>query len=160
MNPISTYKSKIASRYIPVDAEQIGLKIAESEYYLASVKHDGHLAFLAIEKGKAMLFDRNGDELKIDAITKAAATINVDCILAGELCCFENGQSTSHREVSAAIAKPETFDLRFGAFDLLEYKGEAVNSEPKVRIDQLNKLLTNTQTVFCIEQHHSGQIYL
>lgn len=154
MNPISTYKSKIASRYIPVDAEQIGLKIAESEYYLASVKYDGHLAFLAIEKGKAMLFDRNGDELKIDAITKAAANIKVDCMLAGELCCFENGQSTSHREVSAAIAKPESFDLRFGAFDLLEHKGEAVNSEPKERLDALKKLLSHTQTVFCIEQHH------
>lgn len=39
-----TYKSRIYSRYIPVDSTQIGMKIAESDYYVASVKHDGHLA--------------------------------------------------------------------------------------------------------------------
>ena len=55
MTTIHTYKSKIASRYIPVDAEQIGLKITESEYYLASVKYDGHLTFLIVKKGKAQL---------------------------------------------------------------------------------------------------------
>ncbi len=154
MTPISTYKSKIASRYIPVDAEQIGLKIAESEYYIASVKHDGHLAFLALEKGKATLFDRNGDELKIDKLTKAAEAIKDDCILAGELCCFENDKSTSHREVSSGLANPDKFDIRFGAFELLEHNGEAVNSEPKERLDQLKKLLTNGKEVFAIEQHH------
>lgn len=90
MTTITTYKSKIASRYIPVDAEQIGLKIAESEYYMASIKHDGHLAFLIIKNGKAQLFDRNGDELNVPGITKAAALIKDDMVLAGELCCFEN----------------------------------------------------------------------
>jgi hypothetical protein len=154
MNPISTYKSKIASRYIPVDAEQIGLKIAESEYYMTSVKLDGHLAFLALEKGKAKLFDRKGDELKIKAITLAAEAINTDCVIAGELCCFENSKSTSHREVSAAIDNPETTDLRFGAFDLLELKGEALNSEPKERLEALKKLLPDNKVVFTIEQQH------
>ena len=154
MIPIHSYKTKIASRYIPVDADQIGLKIAESEYYLASVKHDGHLAFLSVKKGKAQLFDRNGDELKIDAIAKAAASIKVDFIVAGELCCFENGQSTSHREVSAALAKPTAFDVRFAAFDLLEINGEAANPDPKEHLHQLQNLLDKGKEVFAIEQHH------
>ena len=80
MIPIHSYKTKIASRYIPVDADQIGLKIAESEYYLASVKYDGQLAFLSVKNGKVQLFDRNGDDLKTDVITKAAAVIKEDCI--------------------------------------------------------------------------------
>jgi ATP-dependent DNA ligase len=154
MSSIFSYKSKIASRYIPVDAEQIGLKIAESDYYLASIKHDGHLAFLVLEKGKAKLFDRNGDELKINAINKAAEAINTDCVIAGELCCFENDKSTSHREVSAAIDNPETADLRFGAFDLLELNGEALSSEPKERLEALKKLLPDNKAIFAIEQLH------
>jgi len=65
MTLIITYKTKIASRYNPVDAEQIGLKIQESEYSLTSIKHDDLLAFLSVKKGNAQLFDRNDDELKI-----------------------------------------------------------------------------------------------
>ena len=69
MTTLATYKSKIASRYIPVDAEQIGMKIPESECYFASIKHDGHLAFLSVKKGKAQLFDRNGEEVKAPKVT-------------------------------------------------------------------------------------------
>ena len=154
MNQITTYKSKIASRYIPVDPEQIGFKIADSEYFMASLKHDGHLAFLSVKKGKSKLFDRKGNELKIDKITIAAEAIKDDCILAGELCCFENDKSTSHREVSSAIANPDKFDLRFGAFELLEHNGEAVISEPKERLEHLKKILSNNEKIFAIEQHH------
>jgi hypothetical protein len=67
MIPLTTYKSKIDSRYVPVDPEQIGMKIAESDYYLMSIKHDGHLGLLTVKNGKASLYDRNGDELAIPA---------------------------------------------------------------------------------------------
>ena len=104
---ISQYKSKIASRYIPTDPEQIGLKIMEAEYYFTSVKYDGYFAALEIKNGKAVLFDRNGNPKEIKAITTAAKTIEGDIMLAGELCVFENGKSTTHREVSAAFDEPE-----------------------------------------------------
>lgn len=152
-NNFSSYKLKIASRYVPVDAGQIGLKIAESDHYLASVKHDGHLAFIVVKKGKAQLFDGNGNELKIDAIIKAASAITEDVVLAGELCCFHNDKSTSHREVSAALASPAKFDLRFAAFDLLEHNGESVSTPPKDRLDFLAKITGKAKEVFAIEQH-------
>jgi ATP-dependent DNA ligase len=152
MTTITTYKSKIASRYIPVDAEQIGLKIAESEYYMASIKHDGHLAFLSVKKGKAKLFDRNGNELNVPNITKAAASIKDDVVLAGELCCFEKDIPTSHREVNVAIAKPDAADMRFGAFDILEHQVEAIDTAPKEKAEQLKKLLAKGKEVFAIEQ--------
>jgi hypothetical protein len=91
---ISQYKSKIASRYIPTDPEQIGLKIMEAEYYFTSIKYDGYFVALEIKNGKAVLFDRNGNPKEIKAITTAAKTIEVDIMLAGELCVFENGKST------------------------------------------------------------------
>jgi ATP-dependent DNA ligase len=152
MKSIQTYKSKIASRYVPVNAEQIGLKIAESEYYIASVKYDGHLTFLSVSKGKAQIFDRNGNELKIDKLTKAASSIKEDVIFAGELCCFEKDKPTTHREVNVALAKPEKYDLRFGAFDLLEHNGKAVDEPPKERLDQVKQFLNKGKEIFAIEQ--------
>ena len=64
---VSLYKSKVASRYIPVDPEQIGLKIMEADYYLTSIKHDGYFASLEIKQGKATLYDRNGNIKEIKA---------------------------------------------------------------------------------------------
>jgi len=144
------YQSKLSSRYVPVDASQIGLKIAESDYYVASVKHDGHLAVLSVTKGKASMFNRNGEELKVPTILKAASAIKDNVILAGELCCFVDDQPTTHREVSSALAKPEKHDLRFGAFDVLELNGAPELSDPKAKVDLLNKLAPGKE-VFAIE---------
>jgi ATP-dependent DNA ligase len=152
MNNILSYKSKIASRYFPVDAEQIGLKIAESDYYLASVKYDGHLAFITVNKGKAELLDRNGDVLNVPAITNAAKNIKDHVVLVGELCCYANDRSTTHREVSAALAKPDKNDLRLAVFDIIEYNGEPVNDDPKTKIETLTKILSKGKEIFAIEQ--------
>lgn len=89
---ISQYKTKIASRYIPVNPEQIGLKIIEAEYYLASIKHDGYFGALEIKNGKATLYDRNRNPKDIPAITKAVKNINEEIIIAGEICLFKDGR--------------------------------------------------------------------
>jgi ATP-dependent DNA ligase len=148
---ISQYKSKIASRYIPTDPEQIGLKIMEAEYYFTSIKYDGYFAALEIKNGKAVLFDRNGNPKEITAITTAAKTIEADIILAGELCVFENGKSTTHREVSAALDEPDKYDIRFGAFDIISYKGEEPTLDVKEKTALIKKLATSNE-VFAIEQ--------
>jgi ATP-dependent DNA ligase len=141
---LSNYKSKVASRYIPVDSQQLGIKIAESDYYLASQKLDGHLTFLVVKKGKAMLLDRNGNEINISSILQDASNFKDDVILAGELCCFHNNSSQSHREVNAALDEPEKFDLRFCAFDLLEHDGNEIDLDPKEKWEVLSNFKWNT----------------
>jgi len=148
---ISQYKSKIASRYIPTDPEQIGLKIIEADYYFTSVKYDGYFAALEIKNGKAVLFDRNGNPKEIKAITNAAKTIEGDIMLAGELCVFENGKSTTHREVSAALDEPDKYDIRFGTFDIISYNGEEPTFDAKEKVELIKKIAT-TKEVFYIEQ--------
>jgi len=144
MTTITSYKSKIASRYIPVDSEQIGLKIAESEYYLASQKLDGHLSFLCVKKGKAQLLNRNGNEINVPTILKEASAFKDDVILAGELCCFKKNDVQSHRELNAALDEPDKFDLRFCAFDLLELDGKEIDLEPKAKWEALSKMKWST----------------
>jgi hypothetical protein len=84
MQILKTYKAKIASRYIPVNAEEAGNKIAGSRYYLASVKYDGHLTFLHIENGTPTLFNSSSNVIEIPSILKAAHSIKQDCILVCE----------------------------------------------------------------------------
>jgi ATP-dependent DNA ligase len=151
MNPFINYKSKVASRYIPVDAEQIGLKIAESDYYLMSIKYDGHLAFLSTKSGKAELYNRKGEILNIPAITEAASKINKEVILAGEICCFESGKSTSHREVNSALSAPDKNDLRFGVFDILELGGKSIEGDVREKSKIVSEIATS-EKVFTIEQ--------
>jgi ATP-dependent DNA ligase len=134
---ISQYKSKIASRYIPVEPELIGNKIFEADYYFTSIKYDGFFAVLEIKDGKVSLFDRNANVKDIAAITNAARAIKVDVTLAGEICVFKNGKSTNNREVAAALADPDNYDIRFGVFDIISYKGEYPLFESNIVSDDL-----------------------
>lgn len=148
---ISQYKSKIASRYVPVPPEHIGLKIMESEYYFTSIKYDGYFAALEIKKGKATLYDRNGNPKEIKAITTAAKSIKEDVMFAGEICVFKNGKSSNNRVVAAALDEPEKYDIRFGVFDIISFKGEEPTLDAKGKIALIKKLATSNE-VFAIEQ--------
>jgi ATP-dependent DNA ligase len=148
---IPQYKTKVVSRYMPVYPEQIGLKIIEADYYFTSIKHDGYFAALEIKKGKATLFDRNGNPKEIEAITTAAKSIKEDVLLAGEICVFKNGKSTNNREVSAAMGDPDKHDIRFGVFDIIAYNGEEPTLDLKAKTALIKKLASSKE-VFAIEQ--------
>lgn len=148
---ISEYKSKVASRYTPVEPELIANKIIESDYYYTSIKYDGFFAVLEVKEGKVQLYDGNGNQKKISSITSAASTINVDVTFAGELCVFKNGKSTNNREVAAALDEPDKYDIRFGVFDIISYKGQAPLFELNEKIAIISQLAQSDQ-VFSIEQ--------
>ena len=97
MQATVTYKNKIASRYIPVNPDEIGLKITEAEYYLTSVKYNGHFATLQIEKGKAKVYNGSGLELNIPALLKAAESIKQDLLIAGEIVVIKENKPTTHK---------------------------------------------------------------
>ena len=100
---INDYKEKIASRYIPVDPEGIGMKITEADYYLMSHKLDGHLGLLVSENGKAKLYNRNGKELDLPAITSAGKNLPAGLIFAGEICVFKKGKPGKNQDVISAL---------------------------------------------------------
>lgn len=146
----TTYKEKIASRYIPVDAEQIGIKIVEAEYYVASIKYDGYFGILSLNEGGATLFGPNGKEISVPEITQAASKIKQNLIIAGEICCFKDGRSTSHRDVSTALANPGKHDLRFAMFDIVDNEAKANERDLKEIFGKL-KALKASDKVFLVE---------
>ena len=95
MISVQEYKRKVTSRFISTDPSLIGQSIVEADYYLASIKYDGHLGILNIEKGNAILTGTDGTERKIPVILNAAALLKEDMVLAGEICVFKDGKSGS-----------------------------------------------------------------
>ncbi len=148
---ISTYKTKIASRYIPINPQQIGLKIMESAAYYTSVKYDGYFAVLSVNNGKAILQNGNEKELEIKSILEVAKQIKEDVAMAGELCLFKDGKAQTHRELAAALDESEKHDIRFGVFDIITAEAETVAL--KERLDRI-KTIANSNAVFAIPQNH------
>jgi len=151
MNFISQYKQKVASRYLPVNPDDMLNKIMESEYYFASIKYDGHFGVLEIKDGIAKLYSSDGTERKISSITEAAKKIKTNVVFAGEICCFENNKSQSNIHVSAALDNPDKCDIRFGVFDLMEYQDSAFLGDLKEKNKIINDLVVSDE-IFCIKQ--------
>lgn len=149
---ILDYKSKVASRYVPVDPGMISQKIMEADYYLASVKHDGHLGILEIN-GTTTLYNRSGERLSVPKIIDGANKTGAKhALIAGEIVCMADGKTTDSRHVVTALADPGSHDVRFAAFDLLSIDGTAPPGDPLERYGKLHALLDGNDVVFCIEQ--------
>ena len=146
------YKNKIASRYVSVDPSQIVLKIIESDYYLCSHKLDGHLGILSIEKETIKLFDRSGDELNIPSILNAAKAIKHNGLFAGEICVFKDGKPGANFEVTAALADPDSNDIRFGIFDMINDETVTTSQDLRVKFDFLKNIAVNGDIIFAIGQ--------
>lgn len=154
MDLIKQYKDKIASRYIPIASDAIGMKTIESEYYYCSIKHDGYFGVLVITNGMAQLYNKSGKLLVCPTITSSSLSGVKNAILAGEICVFKDNKSTSHAEVARAIANPEKQDLRFGVFDILEIDGNPPPTDLKEKIKLMQDLIKEPGAVFCIEQNY------
>lgn len=154
MDLIKQFKEKIASRYIPIASDAIGMKTIESEYYYCSIKHDGYFGVLVITNGMAQLYNKSGKLLACPTITSSSLSGVKNAILAGEICVFKDNKSTSHAEVARAIANPEKQDLRFGVFDILEIDGNPPPTDLKEKIKLMQDLIKEPGAVFCIEQNY------
>jgi hypothetical protein len=152
MMTVQDYKKRVSSRFIATDATLMAQTIVEADYYYASIKYDGHLGLLNISKGKASLTGVDGKERNIPVILKAAESFKDDILLAGEICVFKDGKSLSHREVSAAIAKPEKYDIRFAVFDICSHKGKEIDLTVKEKQELIEKLIPKGTHIFAVEQ--------
>jgi ATP-dependent DNA ligase len=150
MDIISQYKKRVLSRLISVEPSKLKEKILDSEYYLVSEKLDGFYTVLVSDSKGIKLFNKSGRELKIPSIQ--SIKLDKPCVLVGELCSFLNDRPQTHRELAAAIAKPDKSDIRFAAFDVLEINGSILTASGIEKFNLL-KELANQKNCFTIPQN-------
>jgi hypothetical protein len=141
MEKLIQYKKKVASRYIPLGIEAVGLKMLESDAMFLSVKQDGHLAFLVSDGKSCALYNASGTALKEVPLLKEAAEKlkSKACTIAGELY-VQADQRTYGFEVPSALAKsPEK--LAFAAFDVLDSDTVAADASWEAKFEALEKWL-------------------
>ena len=61
---LKTYKTQVASRYIPLAPEDLGRRMLESEGYHVSRKLDGHLYFLCADPDGVWLENYGGNVIE------------------------------------------------------------------------------------------------
>ena len=83
---LRSYKSKQASKYIPVRGDEILTKVFDCEKYGISTKYDGHLCFIVKDKDKTQLLNFNGESFKRDELINEIDTlVKKEGIIVGEI---------------------------------------------------------------------------
>lgn len=152
MKTWTTYKKQIASRYIPIALQDVGMRMLESDVMHLSVKLDGHLAFLHSD-GQSCWLTNSGNERWDDLplLTEAAAQLKgISCVLAGELHVVAEGRTYGFQVPSALAKQPDS--LAFGVFDLLSYDGGEWSDTWSATFAKINSLLSEEGKVFGVPQ--------
>ena len=152
------YKNSVASKYLPVDQEEVLSKIRQAEQYFLSIKYDGHFYMLCYENGKVALVNPGGNIIEDLPLLEDAKTlfdeskIKKACI-AGELY-FNKGNERSRVFDLTANLDEKSPDIFFAAFDILYIDGNQYQ-----RNDLLNKH-TKLDKIFSKENriHSVGSI--
>ena len=138
------YKRQTASRYLPIEGDQITTKIMEAEMYAVSTKFDGHLYLLSFDGKNTELINHGGTTLTDLPLLKDATKLLKgkcnDILLAGELYLSKDGERTRSFDMTAVLDE-KSENIHFAVFDLLMLDGQEVS----IGIKELDKKLMATR---------------
>lgn len=113
--------------------------------WVHEIKLDGYRMLCRLEKGKARLITRNGQDWthRYPAISQAASRLSVDAaLLDGEVCALLPSGVTSFQALQNAGRNGATAQLVYYSFDLLHLNGHDVRPAPlSARKELLRELL-------------------
>ncbi|WP_336056701.1 DNA ligase D [Nitratireductor sp. CH_MIT9313-5] len=130
-----------APRWLEPQLATLAQEAPEGDAWIAEMKYDGYRALIAIGKGGAKVYTRNGKDWtdKFTQIAEAAALLPTSgTLLDGEIVAYSNGR-TDFSSLQAAIKNGGAMSCFI--FDLLQIDGEDVRGEPltqrKARLEAL-----------------------
>ena len=148
------YKRQTASRYLPVNKDEITSKIIESEKYAVSTKYDGHLYLLSFNGEKVQLVNHGGNIITdLPMLKEANEVLSGSCkeiLLAGELYLFEEGERTRSFDMTSQLDEKSSA-IYFAAFDILSLDGEEVNLNIVALNEKLNQLLSGGKSLHAVK---------
>lgn len=136
-------------------------KILGDSNYVHQLKLDGHRGLLHYDNGNIRIYTRHGNDVTNRYIELQDINLPVkNCILDGELVCFENVDEIPKPSFDNLMIRfkttnqskikeyTESMPVHFAAFDVLYINGESVTSKTlSERIDILNSLVINTSII-------------
>lgn len=157
MIEVVNYKNRVASRYMMLTKEILGLRVAEVDKYWVSIKIDGHFAGLHVKDGKAAFYNRSGKLLSLPLLEKEAAGLfpSGDHLFAGELHVHDESKRMRSFQVSEALANPDKFDLRFTVFDRIVRAEEPIPTVAQLEV-QFAELFKKGDKIKAIEYLHKS----
>jgi len=156
------YRRHVASRMIPLDADDILRRFPASEYFV-SLKVDGEFDILIYEDGESLLVNpggtvRSGLPLLREAADLLKAAGVKKAILAGELYCTKSeGKRPRVHDVSRVARSPvsqaELDQLHFAVFDFLEIDGASPEDRYGSNWKRIHELFKGGQRIHAVETH-------
>ena len=145
------YKRQTASRYLPIESDQITTKIMEAEMYAVSTKFDGHLYLLSFDGKNTELINHGGTTLTDlpllkDATKHLKGKCN-DILLAGEVYLSKDGERTRSFDMTAVLDE-KSENIHFAVFDLLMLDGQEVSLGIKELDEKLSSVLSGGKMVY------------
>ena len=145
------YKRQTASRYLPIEGDQITTKIMEAEMYAVSTKFDGHLYLLSFDGKNTVLINHGGTTLTDLPLLKDATKLLKgkcnDILLAGELYLSKDGERTRSFDMTAVLDE-KSENIHFAVFDLLMLDGQEVSMGIKELDEKLTSVLSGGKMVY------------
>ena len=145
------YKRQTASRYLPIEGDQITTKIMEAEMYAVSTKFDGHLYLLSFDGKNTVLINHGGTTLIDLPLLKDATKLLKgkcnDILLAGELYLSKDGERTRSFDMTAVLDE-KSENIHFAVFDLLMLDGQEVSMDIKELDKKLTSVLSGGKMVY------------
>ena len=150
---LRSYKSKQASKYIPVRGDEILTKVFDCEKYGISTKYDGHLCFIVKDKDKTQLLNFNGESFeRNELINEIDSLVNNEGIIVGEIYYNKEGERTRSFDLVKNL-KVKDSSIQIVVFDVLNYDGISYEKslwDEKKEI--ISKLFSNGKNIFPIDE--------
>lgn len=115
MEQLINYKKLVASRYFPLEGEQVKKGLPNSDAFIYCEKIDGHLGYAVVrDNGDVAFYNRSGKALDLPEL--ASVFPKVTGIWAGELYVKREGERSRSFHISSAIVN-EKDSVHFLVFD-------------------------------------------
>lgn len=125
-------------------------KIPTGKNWIFEIKYDGYRILSFVEKGKAKLFSRNGNDYtqKFEQIAKSLSLLSKKpMVLDGEVVCFDDNGKSDFSLLQNNIKKG-LGGFVYVVFDILAFDGEDLRTKPlKHRKQVLEKVVTNQKNI-------------
>ncbi|MDG1263503.1 MAG: hypothetical protein P8N57_02805 [Flavobacteriaceae bacterium] len=150
---LRSYKSKQASKYIPVRGDEILTKVFDCEKYGISTKYDGHLCFIVKDKDKTQLLNFNGESFKRDElIDEIDILVKKEGIIVGEIYYNNVGERSRSFDLVKNL-KVKNSSIQIVIFDILNYDDVSYeNSLWEEKREIILKLFSKGKNIFPIEE--------